>query len=93
MKRKPKLPPPEKVKADVEEIRRMIGAEADLMTAAGHPPRLVAYVMMTVAIRLSIMDGMTPDQFAALAADTIGLFCGDKPRNRHVYTIPLSDES
>ena len=89
---KRKRPTPEKVKADVEEIRRMMGTEADLMVEAGHPPRLVAYVMLTVAIRLAVMDDMKPDQFAALCADTIGLFCGEKPMNHHIYTIPLSDD-
>jgi hypothetical protein len=88
---KRKKPDPEKVRVQVEEIRRMMGTEADLMVQAGHPPRLVAYVMMTVAIRLAMMDGMRPDQFAALAADTIGLFCGEKPENHHMYA-PLSDD-
>jgi hypothetical protein len=82
----------EKTQAMVADMRAMLGNEADLMIETHHQPRLTAYVLLTVSIRVAMENGMDPEQFGALCADTIDMFCGNrKPQNHHLYA-PLSDD-
>jgi hypothetical protein len=63
---------------DITQIRSTLEAEAQMLLES-YNPRLVAYACLTTAIKAAIKGGISPADFAKLSADTIGLWCGDKP--------------
>jgi hypothetical protein len=78
--RKPRKSDTDKAREQVQEIRASLKTEADLLCDS-YPARLVAYALLTTAIRTAAEDGMTVDQFAMLAQDTIQLYAGETPPN------------
>jgi hypothetical protein len=78
--RKPRKSDTDKAREQVQEIRDSLKTEAALLCDS-YPARLVAYALLTTAIRTAAEDGMSVDQFAMLAQDTIQLYAGENPPN------------
>jgi hypothetical protein len=78
MKRKPRKSDVDRATEQVREIRASLMTEADLLRQT-YPERLVAYGLLTTAIRVAADSGLSADQFAQLAQDTIALYAGEEP--------------
>lgn len=77
---------------DITQIRSTLEAEAQMLLDS-YNPRLVAYALLTTAIKAAIKGGITPDEFARLSADTIGIWCGGKPEAGGVAVIVIDPAS
>lgn len=73
---------------DITQIRSTLEAEAQLLLES-YNPRVVAYALLTTAIKAAIKGNITPPEFARLSADTIGLWCGDKPEAGGVAVVVI----
>jgi hypothetical protein len=78
MKRKPRKSDVDQAQEQVREIRASLAVEADILRQ-NYPERLVAYGLLTTAIRVAADSGLTVDQFWMLAQDTIQLYAGEEP--------------
>jgi hypothetical protein len=57
-------------------IRATLNGEIKLLLEA-HDARLVSYCLLSSAIATGRAAGLTPDQFAKVAAETLALYCGE----------------
>lgn len=62
---------------NIISIRATLNGEIKLLLET-FDARLVSYCLLSAAIATAQEAGLTPQQFAKLAADTIDLFCNEK---------------
>jgi hypothetical protein len=75
----------------LKQVRVTLEAEAQMLMES-YSPRVVSYACLTAAIKAAIDGGMTPADFAVLAADTLKLYCGGAASPLQVIITDADDQ-
>jgi hypothetical protein len=75
---------------DIVQIRIVLKSEAELL-ALHYDPRLIAYVCLTTSMLMAQKAGLSPKEFAKLAADAIKLFSKADEETLTISFINLTD--